>query len=314
MSKLDVNAPHRSTNVSAVEEIDIMIILKFLYSKRLTLGLAGVAGALLGIGLSFMTPNMYTSEVKLSPIAAGGMNSMLQKYGGLASLAGFALPQGGGDDKTDLALATLDSDSFLIDFIVKNSLEASVIAATRWDSVTGQLSYDPDLTDSKGQLIPPSPENAGLTRELILDEFKQSLSVSTDQASGFITMRFTHVSPVLARQVLGKLVEEVNVKLRNDDVAEAESAIAYLEEYVEQVQFAEVKQVVYELVQSQIETIMLAKVRQEYVFRVIDGPSLPVKRSSPVRLLYLVLGFASAIAVFLAAWGASKLRDSLDSD
>ena len=294
------------------EEIDIMAVLRLLYAKRLSLFLGGVSGAVLGLLLSFAVPDLYTSTVKVSPVSGGGMSSMLQQYGGLASLAGLALPQTGDEDKTALALATLDSDAFLTKFITTHGFQKEILAATAWDSQTGQLQYESEYIDANGNFIEMTGLQGALIQEQLVDRFKEALLVSEDKVSGFITLRFTHVSPGFASELLALLVGAVNSALRDADVREAEAAIVYLEEYSERVQYAEVKEAVYGLVQSQIETIMLANVRPEYVFRIIDGPSVPVNRASPIRPLYALLGAISSITLSLAGWGLIRLHRTLN--
>lgn len=296
------------------EEIDIMAVLRLLYAKRLSLFLGGVAGAVLGLLLSFAVPDLYTSTVKVSPVSGGGMNSMLQQYGGLASLAGISLPQTNEGDKTALALATLDSDDFLANFIETNGFEVSLLAATAWQRESGEIVYDADYVDSEGNLIVTSGSEYALLREEFLQQLRDTLTIVEDQTTAFITIKFTHVSPVFASHLLRSLVADVNKTLRDMDVQEAEAAIKYLQEYVQEVQFTEVKEAMYGLLQSQIETIMLANVRPEYVFRIIDGPSEPVLRSSPNRLLYVVAGGVLGALAILLGSSLIRLREKLRDD
>ena len=46
----------------------------------------------------------------------------------------------------------------------------------------------------------------------------------------------------------------------------------------------------YELIQSQTETMMLANVREEYVFKTIDPATVPEFKSEPKRALICILG------------------------
>ena len=46
----------------------------------------------------------------------------------------------------------------------------------------------------------------------------------------------------------------------------------------------------FELIQSQTETVMLAEVRPEYVFKTIDPAVIPEEKSKPSRALICVLG------------------------
>ena len=65
---------------------------------------------------------------------------------------------------------------------------------------------------------------------------------------------------------------------------------------------AELKMAFYDLIQAQTETMMLAQVREEYVFKTLDPAIVPERKSEPNRLLICILGtfvggFASIIIV-----------------
>ena len=53
---------------------------------------------------------------------------------------------------------------------------------------------------------------------------------------------------------------------------------------------ADLQAVFFDLIQSQTETVMLAEVRQEYVFKTIDPAVAPEEISKPSRALICVLG------------------------
>ena len=73
-------------------------------------------------------------------------------------------------------------------------------------------------------------------------------------------------------------------------MAEAEKSIEYLREQVTNTSLADLQAVFFDLIQSQTETVMLAEVRQEYVFKVIDPAVAPEEKSKPSRALICVLG------------------------
>jgi len=314
MPKNDDHTPLQILQGPVADEIDIMTVLRVFYKRRLSLSIGGFMGALAGLILSFAVPDLYTSTVRVSPVSANGMNSILQQYGGLASLAGISLPQSGGGDKTNLALATLESDDFVSEFIAKHQFEAELLAAREWSRESGLMRYDLDLVDADGKLLASTEFESELLLKQLLDRFAESLSVSQDKTTGFITLRFAHVSPLFASELLTMLVSDVNARLRDADISEARAAIDYLENYAQEVGFAEVKEAIYGLIQSQIETVMLANVRVEYALRIIDGPSRPVLRSSPKRAVYLVSGAILGSLLILIASGLVVLRESLRED
>ena len=101
-------------------------------------------------------------------------------------------------------------------------------------------------------------------------------------------MSLEHRSPVIAAQWVNWLVEDVNAAVKAQDVAEAEKSIEYLREQVSNTSLADL-QAVFDLIQSQTETVMLAEVRQEYVFKTID-PAVALKRKVSHSTLIFVLG------------------------
>ena len=73
-------------------------------------------------------------------------------------------------------------------------------------------------------------------------------------------------------------------------MAEAEKSIEYLREQVTNTSLADLQAVFFDLIQSQTETVMLAEVRQEYVFKTIDPAVAPEEKSKPNRLLICIFG------------------------
>ena len=72
--------------------------------------------------------------------------------------------------------------------------------------------------------------------------------------------------------------------------SEAEKSIEYLKQQVANTSLADLQAMFFELIQSQTETVMLAEVRPEYVFKTIDPAVVPEEKSKPSRALICVLG------------------------
>jgi uncharacterized protein involved in exopolysaccharide biosynthesis len=63
-----------------------------------------------------------------------------------------------------------------------------------------------------------------------------------------------------------------------------------LKQQVANTSLADLQSMFFELIQSQTETVMLAQVRPEYVFKTIDPAVVPEEKSKPSRALICVLG------------------------
>ena len=105
-----------------------------------------------------------------------------------------------------------------------------------------------------------------------------------------MTVSIDHQSPIIAARWVNWLVEDVNAAVKAQEVAEAEKSIEYLKQQVANTSLADLQAMFFELIQSQTETVMLAEVRPEYVFKTIDPAVVPEEKSKPRRALICVLG------------------------
>ena len=85
--------------------------------------------------------------------------------------------------------------------------------------------------------------------------------------------------------------------MRRLDIAEAEKSIGYLTDALEKTAIADMQQIFYQLIEKQQQTKMLANVRDEYVFKVIDPAVVPEKKSGPKRALICLLLVTSAFLI-----------------
>ncbi len=86
------------------------------------------------------------------------------------------------------------------------------------------------------------------------------------------------------------LVEDINLKLKARDVAEAERSIRYLTAQLEKTPVADMQSIFYELIEEQTKTVMFAEVRDEYVFKTIDPAVVPEIKSKPNKPLICIFG------------------------
>jgi uncharacterized protein involved in exopolysaccharide biosynthesis len=288
----------------ADDEIDLRELFSVLWDGKWWIaGLTSIAAGI-AVVYALSLPNIYRSEALLAPASSdgGGLGGMAAQYGGLASLAGISLPGGGGSDKTGLGLEVMKSRAFIQRFIERRNILVPLMAAESWDASSGELvinerNYNVATNTWVREVNPP--KKAEPSAQEAYKEFTELLAVSKDKTSGFVTLAIKHVSPVVARQWVTWFIEDVNNAMRDDDVREAERSIAYLKEQVAATLLADLQSMFFELIQKQTETIMLAKVRPEYLFKTIDPAIVPEQKAEPKRAIICILGtfFGSIIAV-----------------
>ena len=279
----------------AEDEIDLKELFMVLWSgKWLISAVTGVA-AIASVVVALMLPNIYSANALLAPAeqSGGGMSALMQQYGGLASLAGVSLPGGEDGSRAQLGMQLMKSRAFIGDFVDRRDILPELMAVKAWDAGSGQIVFDSETYDGASKTwvreVEPPRQPAPSSQEAH-KAFSAILGVSQDKQTGYVTVSVEHQSPVVAAQWVNWLVEDVNAAVKAQDVAEAEKSIEYLRDQVTNTSLADLQAVFFDLIQSQTETVMLAEVRQEYVFKTIDPAVAPEEKSKPSRALICVLG------------------------
>ena len=295
MADLTPSNDHSLQNPNSDDEIDFKVLFHVLWEgKWLISSVIGLAAAI-SVTVALLLPNTYTATALLAPAeqSSGGISALMRQYGGLASLAGVSLPTGEDGSRAQLALHLMRSRAFIGDFVARRNILRELMAVKSWNLTSDELTFDEELYDSvAGKWVrdvdPPfMPKPSALEAH---EEFEKILSVYQDKKTGYVTISVDHKSPTIAAQWVNWLVEDVNEAVRSQDVSEAEKSIEYLREQVSNTSLADLQAVFFDLIQSQTETVMLAEVRPEYVFKTIDPAVAPEEKSKPNRALICVLG------------------------
>jgi len=100
------------------------------------------------------------------------------------------------------------------------------------------------------------------------------------------------------------LVKDINEEMRNRELVEAQKSINYLNQQIAQTNIADIQTMLFSLIEEQTKTIMLANVREEYVFETVDRAIVAEKKSKPSRALICIMavmlgGFLSMLLVLV---------------
>ena len=295
MSYLTPNKDPLRQNPYRDDEIDLKELFMVLWGgKWLISAMTGFAAAI-SLTIALSLPNIYTASSLLAPAqsSSGGVSSLMKQYGGLASLAGVSLPGGEDGSRAQLGMQLIKSRAFIGEFVESRDILPELMATQGWEADSGKLSFDPELYDADSKKwvrdadFPKRPEPSLLEA---YEAFMEILAVSEDKRTGFVTLTIDHHSPIVAAQWVNWLVDDVNAAVRTQVVAEAEKSIEYLKQQIDSTPLADLQAMFFELIQSQIETVMLAEARPEYVFKLIDPAVIPEEKSKPNRILICVAG------------------------
>ena len=294
MAEQDFRTPAAPAYDGYDDEIDLFELVQNLWEDKWLISAITGFAAVTSVLVALWLPNVYQATTLLKPQSGeGGIGGLARQYGGLASLAGISLPSGGGESKTALAIEVLKSKRFAYEFTTRHNLLPALFAAESWDWATETLSLDADVYDSARQQWVrevKAPRTAEPSPEEVHELWNKTVSVSEDKKSAFVTVSLKHRSPVYTKDWLDLLVVDINEALRAQDLAESERAVAYLEGQLKQTNVAEIRELLAGLLRSHMESRMMATVEPNYVFSVIDPPTVPELKSEPKRALMCVLG------------------------
>jgi uncharacterized protein involved in exopolysaccharide biosynthesis len=124
------------------------------------------------------------------------------------------------------------------------------------------------------------------------------LVIEEDPVTGVIRVTTEWEDPEIAAAWANGLVVLANQIVRNRDLTDAERSVAYLQTEIGKTNIVGLQQVLYSLIESEMKTIMLAKVKEEYAFAVVDPAVPPELRSFPHRALLVAIG--TTLGGFLA--------------
>ena len=276
--------------MSTDNNVPLFELWQDLWSRRwLILVIVGVLEITAILVAVFAEP-VYSSTIVIMKADTQEQKGILGSLAsGLGQFAGI-LPGGfgGGIDESYEAAAILLSRAFTESFIVNENL-LPILFSDKWDPERGDW-RDPQDVPSMNRAF--SLFHGDIRR---LDE---------DEYFGTLTLTVEWYDRVLAARWANLMVERLNERIRSTAVFEAESSLQYLNEELQKASILNLREAIYVLVQDQINKIMLANVRKEYAFKVID-PAVVADEGAfvwPNRILLTSLGLfvGLSIGIFVA--------------
>jgi len=281
-------------NYQQDDEIDLRELFSILWNGKWWIIAITFVFAVASVIYSLSLPNIYKAEATLAPTEEAQGQGFGEELGGLASLAGISMGKQQ-VDKVTMAMEILKSRQFTKTFVEKHEILPEIMAVKEWDQTSGTLifneeAYNPNTQEWVREVEPPKqPEPSSWD---YVKAFQDGiLSVGKDaETSGLINISVSHQSPHIAQQWVEWLIQDINNHMRLRDIKEAQSSMEYLQNELGETNLSSMHQVFYQLIEKQIQTVMLANVRPEYIFQVLDPAVVPEQKDSPSRALICIIG------------------------
>ena len=269
------------------EEISLQDIYQGLMKYRVVIGSITVTITLAAVLVALLMTPIYRAEVLIVLTEGdenqGNFGTLAGQFSGLAALAGYRV----GAEKKDKAIAWLKSRAFTEKFILDEQL-LPVLFPKKWDESAKQWKVN-------------NPKDIPTIRNAYNFFNNDVRRIDEDATTGLITVAVEWTDRELATAWANLLVERLNQHLRNRAISQSERNIAYLRKELERTSLADLQQGIYRLIESQVEAAMLANVREEYAFEVIDPAVVPDAnmRVRPNRKLIVAFGFMLGLILAL---------------
>lgn len=283
-------------HTTAQTDVSLADLFGSLYrAKWLILALVTVF-TILGVVYMFLATPIYRAQVVVVPVGddaeSQGLSPLLSQFGGIAGLpAGLGRDSGVG--LKNEALATLESRSFLTDFIRSYEL-LPILFAKKWDADNDQ--WLPEYADD-----PPTYAKAQR-------KFKrQIMNVREDRETGVISISLDWHDREQAAQWANDIVRILNNQLRTSSLKASEKKIAYLNQELAKTSVAGIQQGVYRLLEAEMSKMSIANTRSDFAFKVIDPAVVPDQDDKVSPRAPLVLAGAVFLGL-LAGIGWTVLR------
>ena len=267
------------------DEIDLREIWNAVWDNKWLIVFFIFMGSAVGVGIALTATPRYRAEMLISSVNSGSSSSgsaLRSQFGGLASLAGVDLSGGGGREEESIAI--LQSRSFIATFITENNLMPVL--------TEGVLTFGIFLGEGgESQKQPTLYDGVRL--------FKKILSVEKDRKTNLITLAIEWKNPQQAADWANQLVGRANMLLRAQEINGSEKTMNYLEQEISKTSSIEVRQAMYNLIESQVKTISVARTQDEFAFKVLDPAVVPDINDKvyPKKKNMAIMGFVGGLLV-----------------
>ena len=277
------------------EEIKLREIFQLLKSKTTFLIYSVSILVLLVSVWLFFTPNEYISKATVAlnndNTSSQNMRSGLEGLSSISSLVGLNVSSNETVSDYQIAYKKIKSRFFIEKFLNFKTVKKKLLGAELWSREDKKFKNNDEIYDSsKNEWKKDIPTDYELYKD-----FLKKFKVSKEGVTGFIEISYKSESPHLSKYIVDEIVYFINKTTSEEALEQANSNLLFLEGEISKVKIAQTKLTISNLIEHQLRKKMFSLNSDEYIFRVIDPPLVPMEKSSPKRILIIL----SSVFIFL---------------
>lgn len=259
------------------DQINIALFLSMIRRNFILICVFAIAMAIVGCVIAYTTPKKYMAESVIAPVVDDTKSGVLGELGGLAAFAGVNVNS---SSQVKKHLAIMDSLSFHQYFIKKYKVKKYIYDEC-WDK------QQKAWVDACALAVPSDLDAARL--------FKEKINIRQDKAGMvFVSLKLT--SPEIAVKLVNEFVNAVNQYFLEKAKQESEGSIKYFKDEISKTNEKEIKEMLYRLMEREMQTQKLHERRKSYAFEIVDKAFMPKLPVSPNRKLIIM--FFTMLGIF----------------
>jgi hypothetical protein len=272
--------PTPSYPIERGDELDLIGLWKVLFKYKILIISFTVITTLSSAYYVSTLPDIYKSEALVVPIINSPATSSISS---LSGLTGVSLSGSGIGVMYEQAFVRLKTKEFLVEYIKYKKLKP-ILFPNIWNGIENEW-IAPEPTDTEafeflnGMLHASSHERSPANLMSIYLEWEDP--VNLDKIS----------------EIVNSLIVNINNFEKKEAIKEAEKSIEFLNAEISKTSILESKILLYRLVEQQLIKIMEAKVRDEFLFKVIDSAVVPTKPKRKPIFIFIFIGMVIGLLV-----------------
>ena len=268
-------------------ENSLFLFLDLIKEYRNVFLVSIIVPSLAGLLYALIATSLFRANVIIISNQEEGESlvNLSKQYSSLAAMAGLNIGGGAGVvDKTDRSLAILTSRIFLEEFVQGQDIRKHL------------FSY---LWDSKQNRWKEGEPTAAQTYKLLMTNV---VDIDIDRRTNLISVSITWEDPVLAAQWANQIIKDINKKIREQEIEEFQQSIDFMQAQLDNSDTSgSLNSVMFNLIEELTKKIMIANVREEYAFKIIDPAVVPELKYKPSKRNIVIISFLFGLIISLTS-------------
>jgi len=280
-------------------ENSFFLFLDLIKEYRNVFLLSVIVPSLTGLLYALVATSLFRADVIIISNQEEGESlvNLSKQYSSIAAIAGISIGGAGVVDKTERSLAILTSRSFIEEFVQGRDIRKYLF---------------PYLWDTKQDRWKDGEPTAAQTYKLVISNV---IDVDVDRRTNLITVSVIWEDPVLAAQWANLIIKDINKKIREQEIKELQQSIVFMQTQLDNSDSSgSLNSVMFNLIEELAKKVMIANVREEYAFKIIDPAVVPEMKYKPSKRNIVMISFLMGLLISVISITSISYSKKIISD